>query len=82
MDMWGAFIGPLIPIVIFLSPVIALWIIFHYITMWRSARRLSDDDERALGELWHSARRMEGRIEALEKVLDSEAPGWRMRAGE
>jgi hypothetical protein len=24
---------------------------------------------------------MEGRIEALEKVLDSEAPGWRMRAG-
>ena len=27
-------------------------------------------------------RRMEGRIEVLEKVLDSEAPGWRMRAGE
>jgi len=24
---------------------------------------------------------MEGRIEALEKVLDSEAPGWRMQAG-
>jgi len=49
--------------------------------VWRSARRLSGDDEKALGELWQSARRMEGRIEALEKILDSEAPGWRMRAG-
>ncbi len=47
--------------------------------MWRSARRLSGDDEKALGELWQSARRMEGRIDALEKVLDAEAPGWRMR---
>ena len=38
-------------------------------------------DEKALGELWQSARRMEGRIEALEKVLDSEAPGWGIGAG-
>jgi phage shock protein B len=43
---------------------------------------LSGDDEKTLGDLWQSARRMEGRIEALEKVLDSDAPGWRMRAGE
>jgi phage shock protein B len=67
--------------ILFLVVVTPLWIIFHYITVWRSARRLSGDDEKALGELWQSARRMEGRIEALEKVLDSEAPGWRMRAG-
>jgi len=67
--------------ILFLVIVAPIWIIFHYITVWRSARRLSGDDEKALGELWHSARRMEGRIEALEKVLDSEAPGWRMRAG-
>jgi phage shock protein B len=67
--------------IVFLTVVAPLWIIFHYVTQWRSARRLSSDDERALGELWQSARRMEGRIEALEKVLDSEAPGWRMREG-
>jgi phage shock protein B len=59
-----------------------VWILCHYITQWRKARRLSSDDEKALGELWQSARRMEGRIEALEKVLDADAPGWRMRAGE
>ncbi len=67
--------------IIFLTVVAPLWIIFHYITIWRAARRLSSGDEKALGELWQSARRMEGRIESLEKVLDAEAPGWRMRAG-
>ena len=67
--------------IIFLTVVAPLWIIFHYITVWRASRRLSIDDEKALGELWQSARRMEGRIESLEKVLDAEAPGWRMRAG-
>jgi phage shock protein B len=68
--------------IIFLAIVMPVWILCHYITQWRKARRLSGDDEKALGELWKSARRMEARIEALEKVLDSEAPGWRMRVGE
>jgi phage shock protein B len=68
--------------ILFLVVVAPVWIICHYLTQWRTSRRLSGDDERALGELWQNARRMEERIEALEKVLDSEAPGWRMRAGE
>jgi phage shock protein B len=67
--------------ILFLTVVAPIWIIFHYITQWRKARRLSGDDEKTLGELWQTAQRMEGRIEALEKVLESEAPGWRMRAG-
>ncbi len=67
--------------ILFLVVVAPIWIIFHYITQWRQARRLSGEDEKALGELWQSARRMESRIDALEKVLDAEAPGWRMRAG-
>jgi phage shock protein B len=76
MHFGGVFLG-----FIFLTVVAPLWIIFHYITAWRRARRLSGDDEKALGELWQSAQRMEGRIDALERVLDAEAPGWRMRQG-
>ena len=68
--------------ILFLVVVAPVWIIFHYLTQWRTSRRLSGDDEKALGELWQSAQRMEERIAALEKILDSEAPGWRMRAGE
>lgn len=67
--------------VLFLVVVAPLWIIFHYITLWRASRRLSSDDQKVLNEIWQSAQRMEGRIDALEKVLDAEAPGWRMRQG-
>jgi phage shock protein B len=67
--------------IIFLVIVAPIWIAAHYITRWRAARRLSSSDEKALAEIWQSARRMEARIEALERVLDGEAPGWRMRAG-
>ena len=65
--------------VLFLTIVAPLWIIFHYVTKWRAARGLSAEDERMLADLWESAGRMENRIGSLEKILDSEAPGWRTR---
>jgi phage shock protein B len=67
--------------ILFLTVVAPLWIVAHYLTRWRSSRKLSGEDERALGEIWQSARRMEGRIEALERALDAEAPGWRGSKG-
>lgn len=66
--------------VLFLTIVAPLWIIFHYLARWRSSKSLSANDERMLAELWESAQRMEGRIASLERVLDSEAPGWRSKA--
>jgi phage shock protein B len=74
--------GLLVLGVIFLTVVAPIWIIAHYLTRWRASRKLSSADEKALGELWASAQRMEARIQSLERILDSDAPGWRMRAGE
>ncbi|UEM21508.1 envelope stress response membrane protein PspB [Skermanella mucosa] len=71
--------GVFVLAVLFLTIVAPLWIIFHYVTKWRSARGLSAEDERTLAELWDSAGRMENRIVSLEKILDAEAPGWRNR---
>ena len=71
--------GAFVLAVLFMTVVAPLWIIFHYVTKWRSARGLSAEDERMLAELWESAGRMETRIVSLEKILDSEAPGWRAR---
>ena len=65
--------------VLFLTFVAPLWIIFHYVTRWRTTKALTAEDERMLGELWQSAERMEGRIQALERILDAEAPGWRSK---
>jgi len=71
--------GSFVLAVLFLTIVAPLWIIFHYVTKWRTARGLSAEDERMLAELWESAGKMETRIMSLEKILDSESPGWRAR---
>lgn len=51
--------------------------IMHYITEWRKTKSLSADDERLVDDLWKSAQRLERRVEALETILDKEAPRWR-----
>lgn len=45
---------------------------FHYITLWRKQKTLRPDDEKIMEDLWHSAKRMERRIEALEALIESE----------
>ncbi|MFN8719573.1 MAG: envelope stress response membrane protein PspB [Rhodospirillales bacterium] len=62
-----------------LTVVAPLWIIFHYITKWRSQKTLTAADERTLAELWETANRMEQRIHGLERILDAEVPDWRNR---
>ncbi|PWC35855.1 envelope stress response membrane protein PspB [Azospirillum sp. TSO35-2] len=63
--------------VLFLVVVAPVWIVFHYITKWRSQRGLTAQDERLLAELWEISNRLESRVHALERVLDTEAPHWR-----
>ena len=62
---------------IFLTIVAPIWIFAHYLVRWRATRAMSREDQRALGELWEVAKRLEGRLEALERILDAQAPGWR-----
>ncbi len=63
--------------ILFVVIILPIWIVAHYITRWRQARTLSANDERLLAELWDSMRRLEARIDGLERVFDAEAPGWR-----
>jgi phage shock protein B len=58
------------------------WMILHYIVQWRRAGSLKAGDEHMLEDVWRAARAMERRIEALEAILEAQAPGWRRRAGE
>src|SRR4030081_3297455 len=61
--------------VIFLTVVAPMWISAHYGTRWRKSRGLSREDEKTMAELWESARRLEARVEGLEKILDAQGPG-------
>jgi phage shock protein B len=65
--------------IIFLTVIVPLWIIFHYITKWKTSKGLTNEDEKILQDLWESARRMESRINTLETILDEERPDWRKK---
>lgn len=70
--------GELIPI-LFLTIVVPIWIVFHYITKIKTSKGLTAEDEKMLSEVWESTNRMEERIKTLERILDIETPNWRQR---
>ena len=67
-----------IPIFVVLVLFIGLpWIIFHYITKWKSAATLTQADENLLDELHDVARRLDDRMVTIERILAAENPNWR-----
>jgi phage shock protein B len=68
-----------VPAVLFMVIVAPLWLIFHYITVWKTQRNAGRADPGALNGMWETAHRLENRVAALEKLLDAEAPGWRSK---
>jgi phage shock protein B len=69
-----------VPAVLFMVIVAPLWLIFHYVTVWKTQRNAGRADPGAVNTMWDTARRLEDRVAALEKLLDAEAPGWRSKA--
>ena len=66
--------------------VICLFVILPAMVLWYMDRQRNRDRDPAdtqapesLEALSDRARRMEKRIDALEKILDAEAPDWRAR---
>ncbi len=52
-------------------------VFMHYQAEFRKTKSISTDDERLVDDLWKTAQRLERRVEALETLLDKEAPDWR-----
>ena len=53
------------------------WLIFHYVTKWKSTATLTNDDEKLLSDLYETARRFEDRIETIERIIAADTPQWR-----
>ncbi|MES2118968.1 MAG: envelope stress response membrane protein PspB [Pseudomonadota bacterium] len=53
------------------------WLIFHYITKWKTAATLTSGDEKLLDELHDAARRLDDRICTIERIMTAENPQWR-----
>ena len=53
------------------------WLIFHYVTKWKSQATLTTEDENLLDELHELARRLDDRMVTIERIMAAENPAWR-----
>lgn len=53
------------------------WIIFHYITKWKTAATITTEDENLLDELHDLARRLDERMCTIERIVQADNPDWR-----
>jgi len=68
----------LIPAVVLGILFIALpWLVFHYITKWKTAKTLTGADEQLLDDLHDAARRLDDRLCSIERIMTAENPEWR-----
>ena len=68
-----------VALIVFLAIPAPLFIILYFMSKWKQSRELSSADEEMLEELWTLSQRLEERLEALETILDNEAPEWRKK---
>ena len=67
-------------IIIIPTVVIGLpWLIMHYVTRWKTAPTLTNDDERMLSDMYELARRLEERLDTVERLVESDNPDFSPR---
>lgn len=68
----------LVPLVVI--PVIFIglpWLIFHYVTKWKTAATLTNEDEALLDQLHATAQRLEDRLATIERIVAADNPDFR-----
>jgi phage shock protein B len=68
-----------------LEPVLAIvaifiglpWIVLHYITRWKTAATITTDDESLLDELYQLAKRLDERMDTVERLVASDNPDFK-----
>lgn len=48
------------------------WIVLHYVTKWKTAATLTTDDEGLLEELYNLAKRLDERMDTVERLVASD----------
>ena len=67
---------------VFIIPTIFIglpWIVLHYITRWKTAATLTNDDETLLEELYQLARRLDDRMDTVERLVAADNPDFQPR---
>ena len=68
----------IVPVIAIVTILIGLpWLIFHYVTKWKTASSLTKEDENLLDDLHDLARRLDDRMCTIERIMSAENPNWR-----
>ena len=57
------------------------WLVLHYVTKWKTAPKITDEDERLLDEMQALARRLEDRVMTVERIIAADNPDWKPGLG-
>ena len=52
------------------------WVILHYMTRWKTAATITTDDEVLLEELYNLAKRLDERMDTVERLVASDDPAF------
>jgi phage shock protein B len=53
------------------------WLILHYVTKWKTGATITTDDEVLLEELYNLAKRLDARMDTVERLVASDNPEFR-----
>ncbi|RIV86404.1 envelope stress response membrane protein PspB [Aurantiacibacter xanthus] len=53
------------------------WIVLHYVTKWKTAATITTDDEVLLEELYQLAKRLDERMDTVERLVASDNPDFK-----
>jgi phage shock protein B len=53
------------------------WVVLHYVTRWKTAATLTSGDEALLEELYQLARRLDERMDTVERLVAADNPEFR-----
>ena len=68
----------LVPIIIVPAIFIGMpWIILHYVTRWKQSPKITQEDENLLDEMFNLARRLEDRVNTVERIDAADNPDFR-----
>ena len=57
-----------------ISLIAIAWMVLHYVTRWKTAATITTDDEHLLEELYQLAKRLDERMDTVERLVASDNP--------
>jgi phage shock protein B len=65
-------------VIFFATAFIGLpWILMHYITKWKTAATITNEDEALLEEMYQLARRLDERMDTVERLVATDNADFR-----